>query len=122
VRTVQAINQKMLKGMPSTTGVIRSQRETEKHIPTKGRVARRMEAVFGLLTSGERIRGSPRGGREQSGARQSLSHSRERQVSISEEFGYYQRSKIVIIYSYKESYDIMMGWHIACDISPNKPV
>jgi hypothetical protein len=70
VRTVQAIIQKMLKGMPSTTGVMRSQRETEKHIPAKGRVARRMEAVFGLLTSGERIRGSPRGGREQSAARQ----------------------------------------------------
>jgi hypothetical protein len=82
VRTIHAIIQKMLKGIPSTTGVMRSQRETEKHIPTKGKVARRMEAVFGLLTSGERIRVSPRRGREQSAARQPFSHSRERRVSI----------------------------------------
>ncbi len=53
VMTIQAIIQNRLNGIPRTVGRTRSHRGTEKHMPTKGTIASRMEAIDGLLTRGQ---------------------------------------------------------------------
>jgi hypothetical protein len=40
----------MLNGNPSTAGVTRSQRATEKQIPQKGIVAKRIDTIDGFFT------------------------------------------------------------------------
>jgi hypothetical protein len=46
----QAIIQNRLKGSPTTTGVTRSHRATEKQIPKNGISAKRIAGIDGLFT------------------------------------------------------------------------
>ena len=50
VSTIQESNQKKLNGKPRTMGSMRSQRETEKHIPANGISARRIAPNEGFFT------------------------------------------------------------------------
>jgi hypothetical protein len=54
VSGIQATSQTRLKGSPSTTGWIRSQRGTERHIPTTGIPATATERQDGVLI-GEKL-------------------------------------------------------------------